>query len=234
MIKGIIFDFGGTLDTGGEHWSHVISDGWKKAGVAADEALFREAYVYGEQELERTLHILPQHNLSDLLDIKIQLELQYLAQTGHFPPAMVEEKAKEIAAYCYSVAKEKISQTSKILAQLSEKYPMVVVSNFYGNLETVLKDLDILKYFKKVIDSAKEGIRKPDSALFEKGIKALGFKAEEVLVVGDSYRHDIIPSQKLGCQTLLLEGKGWEESPLAHEGKSIRELAEILKYLESA
>ena len=47
MIKGIIFDYGGTLDTGGDHWSHVIRDGWNKAGVSANDALFREAYVYG-------------------------------------------------------------------------------------------------------------------------------------------------------------------------------------------
>ena len=38
-IKGIIFDYGGTLDTGGDHWSEVIWDAWQKAGVAADKAM---------------------------------------------------------------------------------------------------------------------------------------------------------------------------------------------------
>ncbi len=44
-IKGIIFDYGGTLDTGGDHWSEVIWDAWQQAGVAADKAEFREVYV---------------------------------------------------------------------------------------------------------------------------------------------------------------------------------------------
>lgn len=234
-IKGIIFDYGGTLDTGGDHWSHVIRDGWNKAGVAADDALFREAYVYGEQELERTMHILPHHNFSDVLYIKMQIELGYLAQNGHFPPAMIEEKAREIADYCYNVAKENVAKSKEVLDELSKKYPLVLVSNFYGNIETVLADFGILECFKKVIESAKVGVRKPDSAIFELGVKALGLKPEEVLVVGDSVKNDINPAKKIGCQTVLLEGKGWgSETPLKHDGETLKELGDILKFLEGA
>lgn len=233
-IKGIIFDFGGTLDTGGLHWSRVIQEGWKKAGVVADDALFREAYVYGEQELDRTLHILPHHNFSHLLEIKLQIELGYLAENGHFPPAMVEEKAKEIAAYCYGVAKENIEKSRPVLEELSRRYPLVMVSNFYGNLDTVLQDFDIAKYFKKIVESAKEGARKPDTLLLGKGIKALGLKPEEVLVVGDSIRNDIEPAKKYGCHTLWLEGEGWDETPLQGDGDSIRNIDEIIGFLEGA
>lgn len=233
-IKGIIFDYGGTLDTGGDHWSHVIREGWEKAGVAADDALFREAYVYGEQELERTMHILPHHNFGDLLNIKMQIELGYLAQTGNFPPAQVEEKATEIAAYCYSVAKDNVAKSKEVLEELSKKYPLVLVSNFYGNIESVLKDFGILDCFKRIIESAKVGVRKPDPKIFELGVKALGLKPEEVLVVGDSVKNDIDPAKKIGCHTLLLEGKGWDETPLKHDGDSIRKLEEILDYVENA
>ena len=232
MIKGIIFDYGGTLDTGGDHWSHVIRDGWNKAGVAADDALFREAYVYAERELERVEHILPHHDFSDVLDIKMQIELGYLAQTGNFPPAMVEEKAREIAAYCYGVAKANVERSKETLEELSKKYPLVLVSNFYGNIETVLKDFGILGCFKKVIESARVGVRKPDSAIFELGVKALGLKPEEVLVVGDSVKNDIDPARKIGCATLLIQGKGWDESsPVEHDGDSIENLDEILTFL---
>lgn len=232
MIKGIIFDYGGTLDTGGDHWSHVIRDGWNKAGVVADDALFREAYVYAERELERTLHILPHHNFGDLLLIKMQIELGYLAGTGNFPPAQVDEKAKEIAAYCYSVAKANVEKSKRVLDQLAKQYPLVLVSNFYGNIETVLADFGILGCFKKVVESAKVGVRKPDSAIFELGVKALGLKPEEVLVVGDSIKNDIDPARKIGCHTLLIEGKGWDDTPLSHDGEAIKSLDEILGFLE--
>ena len=232
MIKGIIFDYGGTLDTGGDHWSHVIRDGWNKAGVVTDDALFREAYVFGEQELERTMHILPHHNFGDLLDIKMQIELGYLASTGNFPPAQIEEKAKVIAAYCYEVAKENVQKSKNVLEELAKKYPLVLVSNFYGNIETVLEDFGILKCFKKVVESAKVDVRKPDSKIFELGVKALGLKPEEVLVVGDSVKNDINPAKKIGCQTLLLEGKGWDNTPVEHDSDSIKKLDEILSFVE--
>lgn len=230
-IKGIIFDYGGTLDTGGDHWSQVIRDGWNKAGVASDDALFREAYVYGEKELERTMHILPSHNFNDVLLIKLEIELGYLAQTGNFPPAMVEEKAREIADYCYGFAKEKVTKAKEVLDKLASKYPLVLVSNFYGNLDTVLKDFGIYECFKKVIESAKEGSRKPDTKIFEKAIDALGCKPEEILVIGDSVKNDMVPAKKLGCQTLLLEGRGWDESsPVEYDGEVIKELDEILRF----
>ena len=231
-IKGIIFDFGGTLDTGGDHWSYIIKEGWQKAGVVENDALFREAYVYGEQELERTQHVLPQHDFSDLLKIKISLELGFLASSGHFPPAMVEDKAQEIADYCLRIVKENISKIKPVLLDLNSRFSLVIVSNFYGNLENVLKELDILDLFKKVIDSSVEGVRKPDEKLFEIGVKALDLNPENVLVVGDSVKNDIIPARKLGCKTLLLHGKKWDNEILSiPELNTINNLEEILEFL---
>ncbi|MDE7115490.1 MAG: HAD family hydrolase, partial [Muribaculaceae bacterium] len=89
-IKGIIFDYGGTLDTGGDHWSEVIWSAYGKAGVAVNKAEFREAYVFAERELARTRHILPEHDFGDLLLIKMRLELQWLSEQGLFPSAQVE------------------------------------------------------------------------------------------------------------------------------------------------
>ena len=31
-IKGIIFDYGGTLDSRGDHWSHIILDAYRGSG----------------------------------------------------------------------------------------------------------------------------------------------------------------------------------------------------------
>lgn len=234
-IKGIIFDYGGTLDTGGDHWSEVIWSAWQQAGVAADKAEFREVYVYAERELARTLHILPHHNFHDLLDIKMQIELQRLAEIGHFPPAQVDDMAKKVADICYASAKASVEKAIPVLKALSAKYPMVLVSNFYGNIETVLKDFGIDGFFKKVIESAVVGVRKPDPKIFTLGVEALGLKPEEVLVVGDSYSKDIIPAEKAGCQAIWLKGKGWtqEEDDTLHPN-IVSNLDEALQFIEGA
>lgn len=232
-IKGVIFDYGGTLDTGGDHWSEVIWDAWQKAGVVCDKAEFRECYVYAERELARTLHILPHHNFHDLLYIKMQIELQKLCELGHFAPAEIDDKAKKIADLCYAAAKASVEKAKPVLEALSKKYPMVLVSNFYGNVETVLKDFGIDGYFKKVIESAVVGVRKPDPKIFLLGVEALGLKPEEVLVFGDSYSKDIVPAEKAGCQVMWLKGKGWtaEEDAIFHPN-IISNLDEALRMIE--
>lgn len=231
-IKGIIFDYGGTLDTGGDHWSEVIWKAYQEAGIAVDKPTFREAYVFAERELAKTRHILPEHDFGDLLLIKMRLELQWLSENGHFPPAQVEPKAKETADYCYKAAKAKVEEAKPMLEELKNKYPLVLVSNFYGNVETVLKDFGLDSYFKKIIESAVVGVRKPDPKIFELGVQALGIKPEETLVIGDSYRKDIEPAEKIGCQTIWIKGIGWtpEEDSQEHDNiiKDIREVGEIL------
>lgn len=234
-IKGVIFDYGGTLDTGGDHWSEVIWEAWQKAGVMVDKAVFREVYVYAERELARTLHILPHHNFNDLLEIKMQIELQRLTELGQFSPGEIEPKAKEIASLCYASAKDSVDKAKPVLETLSKKWPMVLVSNFYGNINTVLKDFGIDGYFKKVIESAVVGVRKPDPKIFLLGVEALGLKPEEVVVFGDSYSKDIVPAEKAGCQVFWLKGKGWtaEEDAQMHPN-IVESLDEALDFIEGA
>lgn len=234
-IKGIIFDYGGTIDTGGDHWSVVIRAAWNEAGVAASEPLFREAYVYAERELARTLHILPHHNFRDLLGIKMQLELQWLSQHGDFAPADIEPYAARIADICYREARKSIENARPVLEKLASQYPLVLVSNFYGNVEAVLKDFNLDTYFRQIIESAVVGVRKPDPKIFQLGCEALALPPEQVLVIGDSYRKDIVPAETIGCQVLWIKGKGWtEEEDAQMHPNIIHSLGDALRFLEQS
>lgn len=231
-VRGLIFDYGGTLDTGGDHWSEIIWSAWQKAGVVCDKAEFREAYVFAERELARERHILPGHDFHDMLLIKMRIELTRLAGMGKFAPSGIEAKATETARICYESAKMQVRSAIPVLEILSRQYPMVLVSNFYGNISTVLKDFGIAGFFKSVIESAVVGIRKPDPRIFEEGVKALGLKPEDTLVIGDSYRKDIVPAETIGCQVLWLKGKGWtdEEDAQLHPN-IITDLHQLLSIL---
>jgi len=231
-VKGIIFDYGGTLDTGGDHWSEVIWRAYQQAGIAVDKAEFREAYVYAERELARTRHILPEHNFGDLLLIKMRLELQWLSEHALFPPAQVEAKAGEVAGICYHWARSKVEEAVPVLEELKKRYKLVLVSNFYGNVETVLKDFGIAAYFHKVIESAVVGVRKPDPKIFSLGVEAIGCRPDEAVVIGDSYRKDIVPAGKIGCQTIWIKGKGWtDEEDLQEHPCIITDIRQVLDIL---
>lgn len=90
-IKGIIFDYGGTLDTRGDHWSEVLWQGYEHfgIGVADDEEVepgvsihkqaFRDAYVYGERALAVNPIVTSDFHFEDILREKLILELNFLA-----------------------------------------------------------------------------------------------------------------------------------------------------------
>ncbi len=217
-LKGIIFDYGGTIDSRGVHWSEVIYDGYLAAGLDTPKELFREVYVEAERELARNRHILPHHNFYDLLLIKMKLELGYLVERDAFEASAVDEAAGKIARYCYDAARECVEEARPVLDALVKKYPLVLVSNFYGNVEAVLIDFDLRKYFDDIIESAVVGVRKPDPAIFRLGVEALGLKPEEVLVVGDSLKKDILPAESIGCHVAWIKGKGWtaDEDAASH------------------
>lgn len=230
IIKGVIFDYGGTIDSRGVHWSEVIWDGYQASGVLVGKQDFRDSYVYAERELARVRHILPHHNFHDLLLIKMRIELENLAEKGLVEPESVENYAVDIAQYCYNRARSSVEEARPVLDALYERYPMVLVSNFYGNVESVLADFDLLRYFKQIVESAVVGVRKPDPRIFGLGVEALGLKPEEVLVIGDSLRKDIVPAESLGCHVLWLKGKGWtaEEDAQSHPC-AIKSLTEVLE-----
>lgn len=231
-VKGVIFDYGGTLDTGADHWSWIIWDAYKDNNVGVSLDVFRDAYVYAERALAKTRYILPEHDFKDLMLVKIRLEFDWLVENGYLSYADASIKSYDVALQCYKVAQNKVNEAKNVLDKLSEVYPMVLVSNFYGNVESVLKDFDLSKYFPKIIESAVVGVRKPDPKIFELGVEALGLKPEEVVVIGDSYRKDIEPSEKIGCQTIWIKGKGWtpDEDEQTHPN-SIYDINEVITQL---
>lgn len=210
-IKGLIFDYGGTLDTSARHWAHVIWEGYTKTGIPVTNEQFREAYVYAERALAKAPIIRPEDNFHVLMQKKIEIETLHLVEMGVWNPSVeLRRKASdEVADFCYNYAKSNISESKETLMSLAKKYPMVLVSNFYGNIETILRDFQLDQFFTNVIESAVVGVRKPDPAIYQMGVDAIGLPASKVMVVGDSYSKDIVPAKKVGCKTAWLKGEGW-------------------------
>lgn len=228
-IKGIIFDYGGTIDSRGVHWSEIIWDGYRSLNVPVDKETFREAYVFAERELARTRHILPQHTFADLLRIKMRIEFDRLVAEGHLPEGSTAIYADAVADYCYDAARNAIADARPVLEALYARFPMVLVSNFYGNVEAVLEDFDLRRYFRSIVESAVVGVRKPDPRIFALGVEALGMKPEDVLVIGDSYKKDILPARSIGCHTAWLKGKGWTaDEDAVEDASAILRLSEVL------
>lgn len=209
-VKGIIFDYGGTIDSNGTHWAEVLWTAYEDAKVPISKLEFREAYVYGERFLAVNPLVKPNHNFFDLLKIKVDLQFSYLLENNKIEDLeKIKEYSVAVSTQCYNFAKTIIDREIKILEKLKAIYPMVLVSNFYGNVQAVLEDFDLLRFFDKIIESAVVGVRKPDPAIFGLGVNELNLPAENIVVIGDSHSKDIVPAEKNGCQTIWLKGSGW-------------------------
>lgn len=211
-IKGIIFDYGGTIDSNGMHWAEVIWMAYESAHVPVSRTLFREAYVYVERTLGKTPLVLPHHNFLDMLRLKADLQIEWLKNAQHLPTDYPAEAVKrQIADWCYAYAARSIDAARPLIASLATRYPLVLVSNFYGNIESVLKDFRLDTYFISIVESAVVGLRKPNPAIFSLGLEALALPAENVVVIGDSYDKDIVPAQAIGCRNIWLKSIGWSD-----------------------
>ena len=217
--KGYIFDYGGTLDTGGNHWGKVFWHTYQRLAIPVEEQNFREAYVFAERQLGSLNIINPEDTFRRTLEKKVRLQLQYLNLPDKYGPCLVDEIYHDVCRHT--------ANSRQVLSQMPE--PKVLVSNFYGNLQAVLREFGLDGLFTKVIESAQVGIRKPDPKLFLLGVQALGLQPEEVAVVGDSIKNDIVPAHKIGCKTIWYRGEQWHAEPSEEciADSVITDLAEI-------
>jgi len=209
MIKGVLFDYGGTIDTNGLHWANVLWESYQNNWVNVDREAFAEAYKYGERALAIKPIIEPHHVFYDVLFLKVQQQFSFLKEKGFTTD---ESAIESIARECNLFARTTAEKAVPVLASLAQQYPLVMVSNFYGNINQVLQDFGIAHYFQAVVESAVVGVRKPSPEIYQLGIDQLGLPAEECVVIGDSYSKDIQPAKSLGCKTIWLNVKGWEDA----------------------
>lgn len=229
-IKGVLFDFGGTLDTDGCHWGMKIWHAYEMLDIPINENQFREVYVQVERTLGKHSYITPRDTFHRMMSVKLDLQMDYICKkvvedanvgiTYDWRKIDMDEfdfKSADVARFysrrllsiIYRQVENQMKDTRTVLSALYPQYPMALVSNFYGNMHTVLKEFQLDQFFPHIIESADVGIRKPDPAIFKAGVDALGLKPEEVVMVGDSMENDILPAKEIGCHTIWLEGEGW-------------------------
>ena len=241
MIEAILFDFGGTLDTNGIHWSEMFRRAYEKANCGITAKDFNEAYVNAESSMYTDVK--KSDDFFTTLKKQSFLQLKFLEENKNYNFQGGASGSSEIAAKaCYDYVLETIETVRHLLLSLSKNYKLGVVSNFYGNLEASLTSLGIAQFFSVITDSTSTGVSKPHLAIFQAAISKLSeemvpkkITAENILVVGDSYKRDIEPAKKLGCKTIWLDVSSWERPEKTDSAdfivKDIIEIKEIINKL---
>ena len=224
MIKGVLIDFGGTIDSDGIHWFDAFREAYALVADIPHDLLW-DAYVHTERTLGASSIIAPDYTFCKTLQTKIALQTEYLQSKGI---AFIRQDT--VLDYSYNKVVKHISAVSKpALEKLHTKLPMVLVTNFYGNMHSVLGEFGLDHLFMDVVESSVVGVRKPDPAIFRLGVERLGLEPSETVMIGDNYEKDIIPAQSIGCSTIWLNNN---TSGTDSTVPKISSLSEIETYIQ--
>ncbi|MET0343040.1 MAG: HAD family hydrolase [Polyangiales bacterium] len=83
-----------------------------------------------------------------------------------------------------------------------------VVSNSEGRLPALFSRVGLDGWFEHVVDSALEGVRKPDPEIFRRALARMGVEARDALYAGDIPNVDVDGARGVGMQAVLVDTLG--------------------------
>jgi len=196
--KAILFDFGGTLDSDGEHWLDRFYELYEQAGLDFPPSEIKRAF-YQADALCCAGPNMVSLGLRAMMKNHVHLQFQALN---------VEDVEKEdvlIDAFCKKSEKF-LRRNARLLKRVRPFYRLGLVSNFCGNVATLCREAGLAESLDVILDSTEVGIGKPDAGIFRMALEKLDLSPEQAIFVGDSYERDMIPARALGMKTIWLKG----------------------------
>ncbi len=209
-VKGILFDFGGTLD-GPTHWLDRFLAQYRAAGIEISRGELDPAFDHGTKTGYHAASVLSRFRLTDLARFLVGQQLEYLRASGSEPIRSMLSKAddkrrhrivEEITTSFVRETKAGLADSKALLTSLKARFKLGVVSNFYGNLDAILDEVGMGKLFATVADSSKLKVFKPDPEIFTVALNSLRLESAETAMVGDSLDQDCAPAHRLGLHTV--------------------------------
>ena len=196
-VQAVLFDFGGTLDADGVAWKERFRSLFGGEGIPAGEGFDRAFY-----------------GADDALVGSISPELSFSETIARLSSGVAKrlgrpEAAGRVAARFLEDARAHLARSAEVLARLHGRYRVGIVSNFYGNLETVCRETGLAPHLDAAIDSVVVRAEKPDRRIFEAALAAVGAEPSRALFVGDSMPRDMAGARALGMPHVRLRaGEG--------------------------
>jgi putative hydrolase of the HAD superfamily len=194
----LLFDFGGTIDSDGDHWLDRFFALYEAEGLAFHRDDIKRAFY----EADSACHAdagMTVAGLRSLVHSHVRLQFDAL---GFHDAAM----HRQLAGLFCQRAEHVMSLRAGLFRTLKGRFRTGIVSNFFGNLEVVLGEAGLSGAFDVVIDSGRVGVSKPDYRIFLLALERLALRPEQAVFIGDSYERDMVPSAQIGMRTIWLKG----------------------------
>ena len=207
MLKGAIFDLGGTLIHLTTSWEEIrkgrmnaICDALRERGVVLDlNDLKREYLRLHDEESDysaRTLEEIEfEESLTKLLD-RLGVEMRQR-------PAMADlVKRSFTLEICSWIVFQGVQEMLEQIRSLGLKMGLLSNARSDWAVREIVERLNLTKYFDAIVTSAAVGFRKPRPEPFQRILKLLGLDTSEVVMIGNSMEADISGAGSLGIRTI--------------------------------
>lgn len=147
-VDTLLFDFGGTLDLPGSHWLDRFLGHYRRCGLNLSREDFESAFSYASADAYRRGEPMYSMGLAELTNFLVGVQLGFLRSLA-LPSLNGGIGAVDEAALCgirtricdgfLEQTRLGLNRTLEILRPLACRFKLGIVSNFYGNLDRVLK-----------------------------------------------------------------------------------------------
>ena len=101
---------------------------------------------------------------------------------------------------------ELYDDVAPVMAELKKRGLMVgLISNSHRSLDAFREHFSLADFVSVSVSGAEHGYMKPHRSIFDRALERAGVKADEALMVGDSFRHDIEGALSAGWRAVLLK-----------------------------
>jgi putative hydrolase of the HAD superfamily len=232
LPKAVFFDLDDTL------FDHLYGTEQALSCMLSEHTCFQGVEF---TEFERVhAELLEMYHLQ-MLQGKLGFEEQRLrrfkALFEHFGAALSHEAALEVARRyrtVYQQVRRPVAGSVELLKVVKLHTQIVIVSN---NMLEEQKDKLIVcglaPYVDLLVVSEEAGCTKPDPAIFEYALRKAGCRAEEVVMIGDSWSADIMGAQRAGIRAIWFNRRGVScpDAKLADEILSLEPPESVLMLL---
>jgi putative hydrolase of the HAD superfamily len=205
-VQALLFDFGGTLDSNGIHWPERFFSLYTLEGVSIPRERFDRAFYDSDD------HLHERHQLGGL-DLAETVALQCRDTARNLE--IDETISARVAQRFTEESRLEFRRNRPVLERLARRWKLGIVSNFYGNLKSILEREGLSELFGAVADSNVVGAIKPDPAIFKAAYEPLGANPENCWMIGDSVARDMKGAAALGMRLGFMRGN---RGPEALEG----------------
>jgi putative hydrolase of the HAD superfamily len=222
-VKAVFFDVDFTLIYPGPIFQ---GEGYavfcRRYGIDIDPARFPEAVVAASSILNDD----QEHVYDAGIFVRYTRRIiEEMGGIGETLDACAEEIYSEWAACQHFILYDDVAPALRELATRGLKIGLI--SNSHRCLASFERHFSLQGLIAAAISSSEHGYLKPHPSIFESALKLAGVLAEESVMVGDSYPHDVEGARHVGMRGILVQRTSRMPGTVPPDVPVIRDLSEL-------